>query len=87
MVFDEYHFGAWRDSAKGLFAKGDELIETQNDYQDMEIQIENFDENELPITADHYLYLSGTPFRAIASGEFIEEQILIGLMAMNKKKN
>ena len=48
MVFDEYHFGAWRDSAKGLFAKDDELIETQNDYQDMEIQIENFDENELP---------------------------------------
>jgi hypothetical protein len=24
---------------------------------------------------DHYLYLSGTPFRAIATGEFIEEQI------------
>lgn len=75
VVFDEYHFGAWRDSAKSLFAKDDELMETQNDYQDMEIQIENFDENELPITADHYLYLSGTPFRAIASGEFIEEQI------------
>lgn len=75
VVFDEYHFGAWRDSAKSLFAKDDDLIETQNDYQDMEIQIENFDENELPITADHYLYLSGTPFRAIASGEFIEEQI------------
>ena len=29
----------------------------------------------MPITADAYLYLSGTPFRAIASGEFIEEQI------------
>ncbi len=28
-----------------------------------------------PITTSHYLYLSGTPFRAIASGEFIEEQI------------
>jgi hypothetical protein len=28
-----------------------------------------------PITTEHYLYLSGTPFRAIASGEFIEEQI------------
>ena len=23
----------------------------------------------------HYLYLSGTPFRALSSGEFIEEQI------------
>jgi len=29
----------------------------------------------MPITTNHYLYLSGTPFRAIASGEFIEEQI------------
>ncbi len=33
------------------------------------------DETWLPITADHYLYLSGTPFRAINSGEFIEDQI------------
>ena len=29
----------------------------------------------MPITTNHYLYLSGTPFRAIASGEFIEDQI------------
>jgi hypothetical protein len=29
----------------------------------------------MPITTNHYLYLSGTPFRAIGSGEFIEEQI------------
>jgi len=38
-------------------------------------EMEDFDEDILPITTDHYLYLSGTPFRAIASGEFIEEQI------------
>ena len=37
--------------------------------------IEDFDEDIMPITTDGYLYLSGTPFRAIASGEFIEEQI------------
>ncbi|WII95258.1 GIY-YIG nuclease family protein [Moraxella haemolytica] len=75
VVFDEYHFGAWRDSAKSLFAKDDELTKMQNEYQEMEIGVESFDENELPITTEHYLYLSGTPFRAIASGEFIEEQI------------
>jgi hypothetical protein len=34
-----------------------------------------FDESILPITTGAYLYLSGTPFRALASGEFIEEQI------------
>ncbi|WP_323842109.1 MULTISPECIES: GIY-YIG nuclease family protein [unclassified Moraxella] len=75
VVFDEYHFGAWRDNAKSLFAKDDELAKMQNEYQEMEIGVESFDENELPITTEHYLYLSGTPFRAIASGEFIEEQI------------
>jgi hypothetical protein len=35
-------------------------------------------ENEaefLPITTKAYLYLSGTPFRALSTGEFIEEQI------------
>ena len=33
------------------------------------------DETWLPITTDHYLFLSGTPFRALNSGEFIEDQI------------
>ena len=28
-----------------------------------------------PITTDYYLFLSGTPFRALNSGEFIEDQI------------
>ena len=37
--------------------------------------LEYFDESEMPIKTNAYLYLSGTPFRAIASGEFIEEQI------------
>ena len=34
-----------------------------------------YDETWLPITTMYYLYLSGTPFRALNSGEFIEEQI------------
>ena len=34
-----------------------------------------YDETFLPITTGHYLFLSGTPFRAINSGEFIEDQI------------
>jgi len=37
--------------------------------------VKDFDEDILPIKTSHYLYLSGTPFRAIESGEFIEEQI------------
>ncbi|MGJ0315265.1 DEAD/DEAH box helicase family protein [Aliarcobacter cryaerophilus] len=72
VVFDEYHYGAWRESAKELFEAEDdkkEKIYAQGEG------IEYFDEDIMPITTKAYLYLSGTPFRAIESGEFIEEQI------------
>jgi hypothetical protein len=72
VVFDEYHFGAWRDSAKKLFERDeDEYDENDSD----ENSGNELDETWLPITSSHYLYLSGTPFRAINSGEFIEDQI------------
>lgn len=71
VIFDEYHFGAWKDNAKKLFEESDEETE-----QDGKTDAANaLDESWLPITADRYLYLSGTPFRALNSGEFIEEQI------------
>ncbi len=71
VVFDEYHYGAWRESAKDLFEAEDEREIRDAEGKGMEF----FDENNMPITTNSYLYLSGTPFRAIASGEFIEEQI------------
>lgn len=71
VILDEYHYGAWRENAKELFEAEDkkeiEFAEGQG--------IGDFEEEAMPITTDGYLYLSGTPFRAIASGEFIEEQI------------
>jgi len=71
VIFDEYHYGAWRENAKELFeAEG----KKEQEFAEGE-GIEYFDEEMMPITTNHYLYLSGTPFRAIASGEFIEEQI------------
>ena len=71
VVLDEYHYGAWRENAKELF-----VAEDRKEVQYGEGQgIEYFDESIMPLTTNHYLYLSGTPFRAIASGEFIEEQI------------
>ena len=69
VIFDEYHYGAWRDNAKDLF----EAEEKENDIELGDVK--EFDEDILPITTDAFLYLSGTPFRAITSGEFIEEQI------------
>lgn len=76
IVFDEYHFGAWRENAKNLFEKFDE----ENDDFDLEkYQKEEagnaINETFLPITSEQYLYLSGTPFRALNSGEFLEDQV------------
>ena len=85
IILDEYHFGAWGKNAKEYYNKQDLAAriaeETQRIYaedaaskKEMEAR-ETFDEGLMPLNTKHYLYLSGTPFRAIASGEFIEEQI------------
>jgi hypothetical protein len=73
VVFDEYHYGAWRESAKDLFDAEDREEEKYAEGDGMEY----FEEDNVStvIKTKHYLYLSGTPFRAIASGEFIEDQI------------
>ncbi|MGE4285668.1 MAG: GIY-YIG nuclease family protein [Phycisphaerae bacterium] len=71
VMLDEYHFGAWRESARDLVegeqdkAAADELGEALDYYE----------EGNMPITANYYLYLSGTPFRALTDGEFLEDQI------------
>ena len=77
VIFDEYHFGAWRESAKKLFENPDDEADSDFDYEKYKRdEADNaFNETFLPITTRYYLYLSGTPFRAINSGEFIEDQI------------
>ncbi len=85
VVFDEYHFGAWRETAKELFEGEEETVakkEAQLEYAaglaSVNEDLSELSEKEvefLPITTKAYLYLSGTPFRALATGEFIEEQI------------
>ena len=71
VIFDEYHYGAWRENAKELFEAEDKKERKFGEGEGLDY----YDEDIMPITTDAYLYLSGTPFRAIASGEFIEEQI------------
>lgn len=85
VIFDEYHFGAWRETAKELFEGEEESVakkETKLEYaaglegvnQDMG-ELSAKEAEFLPITTRAYLYLSGTPFKALSTGEFIEEQI------------
>jgi hypothetical protein len=85
VVFDEYHFGAWRDTAKELFEGEEEAVAEKEAKLEYAAALEGVNEDLtilsekeaefLPITTKAYLYLSGTPFRALATGEFIEEQI------------
>ena len=85
VVFDEYHFGAWRETAKELFegeeeavAKKEAKLEYAAGLESVNTDLSELSESEtefLPITTKAYLYLSGTPFKALATGEFIEEQI------------
>ena len=85
VVFDEYHFGAWRETAKELFEGEDASIAKEAakteyadglDHVNEDLGVMSESETDfLPITTRAYLYLSGTPFKALATGEFIEEQI------------
>lgn len=69
IVLDEYHFGAWRDTARDLYDP------TDADVAEDEEPEEQVTEDDLGLSAAHYLYLSGTPFRAITNGEFTEDQV------------
>ena len=85
VVFDEYHFGAWRETAKELFEGEEEAVAKKEAKLEYAAGLEGVNEDLavlseketefLPITTKAYIYLSGTPFKALATGEFIEEQI------------
>lgn len=83
IVLDEYHFGAWNDHAKSLLDLGDSEAKNRQTEEDevmreSGIDVESgraWDDEDIPITGRHFLYLSGTPFRALATGEFMENQI------------
>ena len=71
VILDEYHFGAWRDAAKAIYA-----AEPDSDARADAEAVDMYNSEHLPeISAGHWLYLSGTPFRALAEGEFSEDQI------------
>src|SRR5690606_39839263 len=85
VVFDEYHCGAWRDAAKELFEGEDDTVRRKEEALEFtgaeatfaeELEERGSDEDSfVPIRAHAYLYLSGTPFKVLNEGRFIEEQI------------
>jgi hypothetical protein len=85
VIFDEYHYGAWRENAQELFsgedaaeATAEEAAEFSDDLEQIHEELNDFKQAEtnfLPITARAFLYLSGTPFRALAEGEFVDDNL------------
>ncbi len=88
VILDEYHFGAWRHISKLL--KSDYISqEEKQELKNIQDENEQFDEENNDLSArfsieglrkagfnsHNYLYLSGTPFRAMTTGEFGAEQI------------
>jgi len=69
IVLDEYHFGAWRDNARLLYDPTDAAL------AEFEEPDEWVTEEDLGLASRCYLYLSGTPFRAITNGEFTEDAV------------
>lgn len=82
IAIDEYHFGAWGEAARELYLE-DKDSGTEGDASEKKaLEQEEFPDDFVKnfeaspgLKVKHYLYLSGTPFRAIAQGEFLEDQI------------
>ena len=75
VIFDKYPFGAWKEKRqKSCLSRRTRTATTVRIWIRMTVATPTM-KRFLPITAMYYLYLSGTPFRALNSGEFIEDQI------------
>ncbi len=83
IVIDEYHYGAWRQGAMDFYKKNpknnEEIVIANAINEDKEISEENgeefadYEKAHNSFNANSFLYLSGTPFRALATGEFGEQ--------------
>lgn len=88
VIVDEYHFGAWRDAARSIYlGETDDITGEKTEGDTTEAKVaetpdlaEGFvddleEELARTVAVKHYLYLSGTPFRALTEGEFLEDQV------------
>lgn len=68
VIFDEYHFGAWNQRTQ------ETLEDFDKKYQEELNKLKNPNVlDKFSITTEKTICLSGTPFKALARGEFIED--------------
>jgi hypothetical protein len=80
IILDEYHFGSWNDKTKELYdreelANVEDILAKDDDLDETPAVGIDVIEDQSPLQSKHYLYLTGTPFRALTNGEFLENQI------------
>lgn len=69
VILDEYHFGAWNERTQGTLESQEDLDkEYQSELKKTKDVLERFS-----INTKQTICLSGTPFKAIAKGEFTKE--------------
>lgn len=69
VILDEYHFGAWNERTQGTLESQEDLdSEYQSELKKTKDVLERF-----KINTKQTICLSGTPFKAIAKGEFTKE--------------
>ena len=69
VILDEYHFGAWNEKTQGTLESQEDL---DKEYQS-ELKKTNDVLDRFKIKTKQTICLSGTPFKAIAKGEFTKE--------------
>ena len=69
VILDEYHFGAWNERTQGTLESQEDLDkEYQSELKKTKDVLDRF-----KINTKQTICLSGTPFKAIANGEFTKE--------------
>jgi len=71
VILDEYHFGAWNQRTQGTI-KPEKMEDLDPEYQKALQQTEDVIK-KFKIKTQKVICLSGTPFKAIAKGEFTKE--------------
>ena len=73
VILDEYHFGAWNQKTQGtLKAKEEKSEDLDKEYQ-TELKKTKDIIDRFKIKTKQTICLSGTPFKALAKGEFTDE--------------
>lgn len=88
VIFDEYHFGAWRERAKDLFEK-------ENEEDDVNFDVEKYQKDEannainetwLPISTKYYLFYQERHSVHLIQGSLLKNRFSTGHIQMNRRQ-